>query len=108
YVRGGYNVYPAEVENTIARHPAVAQCAVVGTGDARLGEVGVAFVVAADPASPPSLDELRRWVADSLADYKRPDRLVTIGALPLTSMHKPDKGALARMLDDSDDAGGGA
>jgi len=108
YVRGGYNVYPAEVENTIARHPAVAQCAVVGTGDARLGEVGVVFVVAADPASPPSLDELRRWVADSLADYKRPDRLVTIGALPLTSMHKPDKGALARMLDDSDDAGGGA
>ncbi|MFN8104868.1 MAG: class I adenylate-forming enzyme family protein [Acidimicrobiia bacterium] len=98
YVRGGYNVYPAEVESAIARHRGVAQCAVVGTPDARLGEIGVAFVVASDPADPPGLDDLRAWVALSLADYKRPDRVVAIDALPLTAVHKPDKAALAGYL----------
>lgn len=101
YVRGGYNVYPAEVENTIVRHPGVARCAVLGAGDARLGEIGVAFVVASDPALPPGLDELREWVARFLAGYKRPDRVVVIDELPLTSMHKPDKAALSRRLDEA-------
>lgn len=98
YIRGGYNVYPAEVENRLAHHPAVAHCAVVGAPDARLGEVGVAFVVAADPHAPPTLEELRAWVGSALAGYKRPDRVEVIDALPLTSMHKPDKAALAGRL----------
>ncbi len=97
YHRGGYNVYPAEVEAALTAHPSVDQAAVVGAPDPVLGEIGVAFVVAApgaDPGDGPLLAELRGWVAGSLADYKAPDRLVRVEALPLTSMLKVDKRAL--------------
>ncbi|MGH9098347.1 MAG: class I adenylate-forming enzyme family protein, partial [Acidimicrobiales bacterium] len=94
YIRGGYNVYPAEVESVLSAHPAAAQVAVVGTPDPVLGEIGVAFVVPA-PESEVSLADLRSWAAGSLADYKSPDRLVVVGSLPVTSMMKVDKRALA-------------
>ncbi len=95
YIRGGYNVYPAEVERVLSEHPAVAQVAVLGVPDPVLGEIGVAFVVAA-PAAPPVLAELRRMSArPTLADYKAPDRLVVVDALPVTSVGKVDKRALA-------------
>jgi acyl-CoA synthetase (AMP-forming)/AMP-acid ligase II len=95
YIRGGYNVYPLEVENVLAEHPSVDRVAVVGTAAPVIGEVGVAFVVPVDTAAPPSLAELRAWVCDRLADYKAPDRLVMLDALPLTAMMKIDKLALA-------------
>jgi acyl-CoA synthetase (AMP-forming)/AMP-acid ligase II len=94
YIRGGYNIYPAEVESVLSAHPAVAQVAVVGTPDPVLGEIGVAFVVPA-PVSEVSLADLRSWAAGSLADYKSPDRLVVVDSLPVTSMMKVDKRALA-------------
>jgi acyl-CoA synthetase (AMP-forming)/AMP-acid ligase II len=95
YIRGGYNVYPAEVEAALAEHPAVARAAVVGVPDPVLGEIGVAFVVPAAGAPPPTRDALRSWCRDRLADYKAPDRLELVDELPLTSMHKVDKRALA-------------
>lgn len=98
YIRGGYNVYPAEVEEVLAAHDAVGQAAVVGTEDPVLGEVGVAFVVAAaetPPAAVPTAAELRAFVARSLADYKVPDAVVVAESLPLTPMMKVDKRALA-------------
>ncbi len=95
YIRGGYNVYPAEVESALSAHPAVAQVAVVGTPDPVLGEIGVAFVVPADDADV-SLADLRSWAAVSLADYKSPDRLAVVESLPVTSMMKVDKRALAQ------------
>ncbi len=54
YIRGGYNVYPAEVERVLSEHPAIAQVAVLGVPDPVLGEIGVAFVVAAPGATPAS------------------------------------------------------
>jgi acyl-CoA synthetase (AMP-forming)/AMP-acid ligase II len=95
YIRGGYNVYPAEVEAALAEHPSVARVAVVGVPDPVLGEVGVAFVVPVPDGAPPTLDGLRAWCRDRLADYKAPDRLELVEDLPLTSMHKVDKRALA-------------
>jgi acyl-CoA synthetase (AMP-forming)/AMP-acid ligase II len=95
YIRGGYNVYPAEVESVLSAHPAVAQVAVVGAPDPVLGEIGVCFVVPAAGAHP-SLDDLRSWATGSLADYKAPDRLAVVESLPLTSMMKVDKRALAK------------
>lgn len=94
YIRGGYNVYPIEVEQVLAEHPAVAQVAVVGVPAPVIGEIGVAFVVPAGRASPPSLEELRLWCRERLADYKAPDRLEVVEALPLTAMMKIDKRAL--------------
>ncbi len=94
YIRGGYNVYPTEVEAVLSGHPAVAQVAVVGLPDPVLGEVGGVFAVAADPAGPPELADLREWCRARIADYKAPDRLVVLDALPVTPMHKVDKAAL--------------
>jgi acyl-CoA synthetase (AMP-forming)/AMP-acid ligase II len=94
YIRGGYNVYPVEVEDVLAGHPAVERAAVVGAPDPVLGEVGVAFVVPASPAVP-VLQELRAYCAERLADYKAPDALVLLDALPLTPMMKVDKRSLA-------------
>jgi acyl-CoA synthetase (AMP-forming)/AMP-acid ligase II len=91
YIRGGYNVYPGEVENLLGAHPAIDRVAVVGVGDPVLGEIGVAFVVAHDPIT---LGQVRDHVGASLADYKRPDRLVVSDELPLTAMLKVDKAAL--------------
>ncbi len=94
YIRGGYNVYPLEVENVLAEHSGVAAASIVGLPAPVIGEIGVAFVVPADPAAPPSLDELRSFVKERLADYKAPDSMLLVGALPLTPMLKIDKAQL--------------
>ena len=87
FIVGGFNAYPAEIENELLRHPAVAQAAVVGAPDERLGEVGVAFVVPrvgtqADP------DEIVAWAREQMANYKAPRRVVVVGALPVTASGK--------------------
>jgi acyl-CoA synthetase (AMP-forming)/AMP-acid ligase II len=99
YIRGGYNIYPAEIEGVLADHPEVARAAVVATPDPVLGEIGVAFVVAAPGTPPgrPALDDLREWCRARLADYKAPDRLRLVADLPVTSMAKIDKQALAAL-----------
>ena len=102
YIRGGYNVYPLEVENVLGEHPAVARVSVVGIPAPVIGEIGVAFVVPAAPDEPPTLATLRAHVASRLADYKAPDELRIVDDLPLTSMLKVDKDALRRRLVDSD------
>jgi acyl-CoA synthetase (AMP-forming)/AMP-acid ligase II len=95
YIRGGYNVYPVEVEAVLGELPGVAQVAVVGTPDPVLGEIGAAFVVAASDVVAPVLDDLRSACQQRLADYKAPDRLYVVDALPVTTMAKIDKRALA-------------
>jgi acyl-CoA synthetase (AMP-forming)/AMP-acid ligase II len=101
YIRGGYNVYPAEVESVLEDHPAVGRAAVVGFPDPVLGEIGVAFVVPmpGPDATAPTRDELRAWCRDRLADYKAPDRVVVVDALPVNATHKVDKQALARSIE---------
>jgi acyl-CoA synthetase (AMP-forming)/AMP-acid ligase II len=94
YLRGGYNVYPLEVEHVLAEHPALAEVAVVGVPAPVIGEIGVAFVVPRPGQDPPALEELRAFCRDRLADYKAPDRLVVLDALPRTAMLKVDTAAL--------------
>jgi acyl-CoA synthetase (AMP-forming)/AMP-acid ligase II len=94
YIRGGYNVYPVEVEDVLREHPKIAMCAVVGIPDPVLGERGRAFVVPLEAADPPSLDEVRAFVRDRIADYKAPDELEIREHLPMTAMFKVDKRAL--------------
>jgi len=96
YIRGGYNVYPVEIEDLLRTHPKVAQVAVIGVPDDVLGERGRAVVVAA--GEPPTLDELREWVCARVADYKAPDELEVREELPMTAMFKVDKRALAEGL----------
>jgi len=94
YIRGGYNVHPAEVEAVLLEHPAVAAVAVVPSADELLGEVGVAVVVPRRGAAPPSLEDLRGFAAGRLAAYKLPERLTIVDELPLTSMDKLDRRTL--------------
>jgi len=96
YIRGGYNVYPVEIEDLLREHPKVAQVAVIGVPDDVFGERGRAVVVAA--GDPPTLDELREWVCARVADYKAPDELEVREELPMTAMFKVDKRALAQGL----------
>jgi acyl-CoA synthetase (AMP-forming)/AMP-acid ligase II len=91
YIRGGFNVYPEEVENRLARHPKVARVAVVGFPDDTFGEIGRAFVVPQDPGDPPTLDELRNFVGGEMASFKRPDALTIVADLPVTPMFKVDR-----------------
>jgi acyl-CoA synthetase (AMP-forming)/AMP-acid ligase II len=95
YIRGGYNVYPLEVENVLTAHPGIAAAAVVGVPAPVIGEIGVAWIVLRD-GTPLDAGEVRRWVADRIADYKVPDRVEFVAELPLTSMMKVDKLTLAR------------
>jgi acyl-CoA synthetase (AMP-forming)/AMP-acid ligase II len=96
YVRGGYNVYPVEVEAVLSTHPDLRAVAVVPRPDPVMGEVGVAVVVADGDA--PSLDDLRTFAADRLARHKLPEDLVVVDTLPLTAGEKLDRRALAASL----------
>ncbi|MEY2405998.1 MAG: hypothetical protein QOG39_914 [Acidimicrobiaceae bacterium] len=100
YVRGGYNVYPMEVEAVLAQHPAIADVAVTPRADDLMGEVGVAVVVVRDGAQAPTIEELRTFAGDNVASYKLPDDVVVVDALPLTAMEKLDRRALAATLVD--------
>jgi HIP---CoA ligase len=87
FIVGGFNAYPAEIENSILGHPDVAQVAVVGAPDERLGEVGVAFVV---PTSGTTVDPdgLIAWCREQMANYKVPRRVEVVDALPLNASGK--------------------
>ena len=98
FIRGGYNVFPAEVEAVLGEHPEVAAVAVVPRPDPVLGELGVAVVVPADPADPPTLATLREFGGAALAHHKLPDDLVLADALPLTVATKLDRAALRTLV----------
>ena len=94
---GGLNVYPAEVERVLADHPSVDQAAVVGVPDDRMGEVPLAFVVAAgctavDPAA------LEAHCRDQLAGFKVPRRYQVVDGLPVNPAGKVDKRALRALV----------
>ncbi|MEJ3746742.1 FadD3 family acyl-CoA ligase [Actinomycetes bacterium KLBMP 9797] len=87
YVCGGFNVYPAEVERALARLPGVAESAVVGVPDPRLGEVGRAYVVPA-PGHPLSTAEVVAFCRERLANYKVPREVEFRAALPRNASGK--------------------
>jgi fatty-acyl-CoA synthase len=87
YKVGGENVDPIEVESALMRHPAVAMAAVVGVPDARLEEVGVAYVQLL-PGASADADELRQFVLGSLARFKAPKRIQLVDGFPMTASGK--------------------
>lgn len=91
FIRGGYNVYPAEVESVLADHPGVAEVAVVPRPDDVMGELGVAVVVPTDRNRPPTLDDVRAFLEPRLARYKLPEAIRIVDELPLTPMQKIDR-----------------
>ena len=94
YHRGGYVVFPVEAEKVLAWHPKVAGVCVVPRPDEVMGAVGVAVVIPADPADPPTLEELRTFGQQHIAAYKLPEHLRLTDAFPMTPMSKIDRKSL--------------
>jgi bile acid-coenzyme A ligase len=93
-VTGGANVYPAEVEAVITEHPGVLDVVVVGLPDAEWGHRVHAIVQAADPADPPSAEELRAHCKARLASYKVPKGFELVERIPRTAAGKINRSAL--------------
>jgi acyl-CoA synthetase (AMP-forming)/AMP-acid ligase II len=106
YVRGGYNVYPVEVEGVLSTHPEVAAIAVVPRANDVMGEIGVAVVVPRDRAAPPTLETLRDYATERLAAYKLPEAILTVDELPLTAGEKLDRRVLAATVAAAPPTGG--
>jgi acyl-CoA synthetase (AMP-forming)/AMP-acid ligase II len=90
FIVGGFNAYPAEIENALLHHPDIRQAAVIGVPDARLGEVGMAFVVLKS-GSGTTGDDVISWARDQMANYKVPRTVEIVGQLPLNAAGKVEK-----------------
>ena len=93
FIVGGFNAYPAKIENALLRHPDVQQVAVIGIADARLGEVGMAFVVPR-PASTVTPDDIIEWSREQIANFKVPRVVELVDDLPLNATGKVVKDEL--------------
>ena len=89
-IRGGENVYPAEIEDLLITHPDIAQVQVFGLPDDRLGEEVAAWIVLR-PGARPSADDLRDWCRDRIARFKVPRHIKFAADMPLTATGKPQK-----------------
>ncbi len=96
-ISGGENIYPAEIESGLMRHPAIAEVAVIGEPDEKWGERVVAVVVL-KPAHSLTIEELRGFAGDFLARYKLPSRLEIVGTLPRNATGKLLKYQLRQMF----------
>ena len=97
YISGGFNCYPAEIEQLLLRHPAVSQAAIVGQADGRLGEVGIAFIVPVN-ANHPAPEDIVSWCKNEMANYKVPREIRWVDTLPLNASGKVLKTTLREML----------
>jgi acyl-CoA synthetase (AMP-forming)/AMP-acid ligase II len=101
FIVGGFNAYPAEIENILLGMPEIAQVAVVGAPDDRLGEVGVAFVV---PRAGAAIDEAAvvEFARTNMANYKVPRHVVLADSLPVNASGKVTKSELRERCADFD------
>lgn len=98
FIVGGFNAYPAEIENALLAHPELAEIAVIGIPDERLGEVGMAFIV---PRQGETIDaeEFIAFAKERLANFKVPRRVKIIEALPRNATGKVTKFTLRELID---------
>ena len=94
FIVGGFNCYPAEIERQLADHPAIAQVAVVGVADERMGEVGCAWVMLR-PGAELSAEALIAWARERMANYKVPRHVLHCDSFPLNASNKVLKRELA-------------
>ncbi len=90
YISGGFNCYPAEIERLMAPHPAIAQAAVIGVPDERMGEVGCAYVILKPGATLGEADGIA-WCRTQMANYKVPRHMRFVDTLPVNASNKVDK-----------------
>jgi HIP---CoA ligase len=96
FIVGGFNCYPAEIENMLLAHPAILQVAVTGVPDERMGEIGKAWVVLKDGAALTE-GELIAWSRERMANFKVPRTAAFVEALPTNATGKVQKFKLAEL-----------
>lgn len=94
FIVGGFNAYPAEIEGFLLEHPAVAQAAVIGVPDERLGQVGKAFIVVKDGHDGVTSEGLISWARERMAGFKVPRYVEFLDELPLNATGKVMKDRL--------------
>ena len=87
FIVGGFNAYPAEIENILCDHPAISQAAVIGIEDERMGEVAKAFVIL-KPNQDLDTESLLQWSKDNMANYKVPREVEFVRELPTNAAGK--------------------
>ena len=87
FIVGGFNAYPAEIENILCDHPAISQAAVIGIADDRMGEVAKAFIVLKHSQSL-NAETLMHWCKENMANYKVPREIEFVKDLPTNAAGK--------------------
>jgi malonyl-CoA/methylmalonyl-CoA synthetase len=95
---GGYKLSALEIEAALLEHPAIRECAVIGVADTTWGEAVAAVVVLATPGETLALEALRSWCRERLSNYKIPQRLLVVDALPRNAMGKVTKTGLRELF----------
>ncbi len=98
FIVGGFNAYPAEIENILLRHPDIRQAAVIGIPDERLGEVGMAFVVTGSGTGSPA--DIIEWSRGQMANYKAPRVVAIVDEIPVNATGKVMKDTLRQLAAD--------
>ncbi|MGH2479253.1 MAG: class I adenylate-forming enzyme family protein, partial [Ktedonobacteraceae bacterium] len=93
-IRGGFNIYPRDVEEVLNRHPAVVESAVIGIPSERMGEEVKAFVVTSEEID---IETLKVYCREALANYKTPSEIAVISYLPRNAVGKIDKKELRKL-----------
>jgi len=96
FISGGENVYPVEIESTLAAHPHLKESSVIGVADERWGEVGHLFVVLEEKENHLDREELLTWLEKRIAKYKLPKHISVIDVLPRNGAGKVDKNELKK------------
>ncbi|MFC0295927.1 AMP-binding protein [Geobacillus jurassicus] len=96
-IRGGYNIYPREIEELFYKHPSVMEVAIIGLPDSVLGEISCA-VIKLRPDCVEDEESMKAYIKGKVADYKVPDRVVFVEELPVTPSGKIKKVALREMI----------
>ena len=91
FIRGGYNIFPLEIEKVLSAHQSISEVAVIPRKDEVMGEIGVAVIVPKEFDNPPSLEDLRKHSQEYLAQYKLPEAIRIVETLPRNTSDKIDR-----------------
>ncbi|KAF1086266.1 Short-chain-fatty-acid--CoA ligase [Sporotomaculum syntrophicum] len=97
-VRGGYHIYPCEIESYLYTHPKVADVSIVGYPDQKLGEKTCAFIIPKDDATEITYEDIASFLRSKIAEYKIPDQIKIVSSFPVTINDKVQKFRLREML----------
>ena len=98
YIRGGYNIFPLEVENVLSELPLISEIVIIPKADEVMGEIGVAVVALTDMNSALTLDDLRSYGQEKLAAYKLPEKILFTDSIPRNATDKIDRRKLKDLV----------